>query len=191
MAIADAGLASLHDRMRWCDPDGRQVRPRRRSTGSPEPADLLATGVGGAGEAERGLTCPTAATGCGATTCAASSTPGWPPGSSSRPARGGRGGARPPDWLRLEGRTVAVLGAGAEMGPLPSLLRWGATVAAVDLPRPDLWAAAARRHERAGPAGCWCRRRRARADLGPAAGVDLLHDLPAATGWSAACPARW
>lgn len=44
-----------------------------------------------------------------------------------------------PDWLRLEGRTVAVLGAGAEMGPLPSLLTWGATVAAVDLPRPDLW----------------------------------------------------
>ncbi len=44
-----------------------------------------------------------------------------------------------PDWLRLEGRTVAVLGAGAEMGPLPSLLAWGATVAAVDLPRPELW----------------------------------------------------
>ena len=45
-----------------------------------------------------------------------------------------------PEWLRLEGRTVVVLGAAAEMGPLRSLLRWGATVAAVDLPRPDLWA---------------------------------------------------
>ena len=44
-----------------------------------------------------------------------------------------------PEWLRLEGRTVVVLGAAAEMGPLRSLLRWGATVAAVDLPRPDLW----------------------------------------------------
>lgn len=44
-----------------------------------------------------------------------------------------------PDWLRLEGRTVAVLGAGAEMGPLQALLRWGATVAAIDLPRPDIW----------------------------------------------------
>lgn len=44
-----------------------------------------------------------------------------------------------PDWLRLEGHTVAVLGAGAEMGPLPSLLRWGARVAAVDLPRPAIW----------------------------------------------------
>lgn len=45
-----------------------------------------------------------------------------------------------PEWLRLEGRTVAVLGAGAEMGPLPALMRWGARVAAVDLVgRPDLW----------------------------------------------------
>ena len=35
--------------------------------------------------------------------------------------------------------TVAVLGAGAEMGPLPSLLRWGARVAAVDLARPEIW----------------------------------------------------
>ena len=44
-----------------------------------------------------------------------------------------------PEWLRLEGRTVAVLGAGAEMGPLVPLLRWGARVAAVDLPRPAIW----------------------------------------------------
>lgn len=44
-----------------------------------------------------------------------------------------------PEWLRLEGRTVAVLGAGAEMGPLQALLHWGATVAAVDLPRPAIW----------------------------------------------------
>ncbi|QNN52411.1 hypothetical protein [Nocardioides mesophilus] len=44
-----------------------------------------------------------------------------------------------PEWLRLEGHTVAVLGAGAEMGPLQALLRWGARVAAVDLPRPAVW----------------------------------------------------
>jgi hypothetical protein len=45
-----------------------------------------------------------------------------------------------PDWLDLTGVTVVVLGAGAEMGPLRSLLRWGAHVVAVDLPRPDIWA---------------------------------------------------
>ncbi|WP_323791606.1 hypothetical protein [Nocardioides sp.] len=44
-----------------------------------------------------------------------------------------------PDWLRLEGRTVAVIGAGSEMGPLQALSRWGARVAAVDLPRDDIW----------------------------------------------------
>jgi hypothetical protein len=44
-----------------------------------------------------------------------------------------------PEWLPLPGHTVAVLGAGAEMGPLTALLRWGATVAAVDLPRPEIW----------------------------------------------------
>jgi hypothetical protein len=44
-----------------------------------------------------------------------------------------------PDWLRLDGYTVAVVGAASEMGPLRSLTRWGARVAAVDLPRSGLW----------------------------------------------------
>ena len=44
-----------------------------------------------------------------------------------------------PEWLRLPGRTVAVLGAGAEVGPLAPLLGWGARVIAVDLPHPPIW----------------------------------------------------
>src|SRR6266704_1352472 len=44
-----------------------------------------------------------------------------------------------PEWLSLPGRTVAVLGAGSEIGPLPVLLGWGATVAGVDLARPRIW----------------------------------------------------
>jgi hypothetical protein len=47
--------------------------------------------------------------------------------------------ARHPEWLRLDGRTVAVLGAGAEMGPVATLLGWGARVLAVDLPQPAIW----------------------------------------------------
>ena len=43
------------------------------------------------------------------------------------------------DWLDLSDQTFVILGAGAEMGPLHSLSRWGATVVPVDLPRPDLW----------------------------------------------------
>jgi hypothetical protein len=44
-----------------------------------------------------------------------------------------------PGWLSVPGRTVAVLGAGAELSPLPVLLGWGARVAAVDLPNPAIW----------------------------------------------------
>ena len=45
-----------------------------------------------------------------------------------------------PEWLDLTGTDIAVLGAAAEMGPTRSLLRWGATVHAIDLPRPQAWA---------------------------------------------------
>jgi len=44
-----------------------------------------------------------------------------------------------PEWLDLTDVDVAVLGASAEMGPTRSLLRWGARIHAVDLPRPALW----------------------------------------------------
>jgi hypothetical protein len=45
-----------------------------------------------------------------------------------------------PDWLDLADVNVAVLGAGAEMAPTRHLLRWGAHVHAIDLPKPDVWA---------------------------------------------------
>ncbi len=88
-----------------------------------------------------------------------------------------------PDWLRLEGRTLVVLGAGSEMGPLPSLMRWGARVAAVDLDRPDIWKrvlTAAK--EGAGtllapvPSG-------RDGALDESAGVNLLTDVPAVERW--------
>ncbi|MFW6773807.1 hypothetical protein ACOACO_05955 [Nocardioides sp. CPCC 205120] len=44
-----------------------------------------------------------------------------------------------PEWLRLPGHQVVLLGAGAAMGPLPSLVRWGADVVAVDVPVPRVW----------------------------------------------------
>ena len=88
-----------------------------------------------------------------------------------------------PDWLRLEGHTVAVLGAGAEMGPLPSLMRWGARVAAVDLDRPEIWkrllplakegAGSLVVPVRGGAAGA----------LEDTAGVDLLADVPTVERW--------
>lgn len=43
-----------------------------------------------------------------------------------------------PEWMRLEGDTMVVLGAGAEMGPYRALMRWGASCVALDLPRTDV-----------------------------------------------------
>ena len=89
-----------------------------------------------------------------------------------------------PEWLGLPGRTVVVLGATAEMGPLRSLLRWGADVAAVDLPRRELWSRLL--HDVSGYAG----RLRVPVTAGDApvadhAGLDLIHDLPRAAAWVA------
>jgi len=88
-----------------------------------------------------------------------------------------------PEWLALPGRTVVVLGAGAEMSPLTALLRWGAEVAAVDLPHPAIWQRlvplaqryAGRLHIPVAPAF----------DLteGTGVGADLLHEVNRVAGW--------
>ncbi len=44
-----------------------------------------------------------------------------------------------PEWLAVGGRTVALLGAGAEMSPLGPLCAWGADVLAVDVPATPVW----------------------------------------------------
>lgn len=44
-----------------------------------------------------------------------------------------------PEWFDLSDQRFALLGAYAQMAPLPYLLRWRATVYAVDLPRADIW----------------------------------------------------
>lgn len=90
-----------------------------------------------------------------------------------------------PDWLDLSDSRVVVLGAGAEMGPLRALLRWGGDVVGVDLPRPDLW----RRVLEAARAGAGRLtvpvRRGATGDLVDTAGADLLDDLPEVARWLA------
>jgi hypothetical protein len=92
-----------------------------------------------------------------------------------------------PEWLALPGTTVAVLGAGAEMGPLTSLLRWGARVAAVDLPRPALWQRVLDTAARGAgtllvpvPDGV---DDAGDAQLSARAGADLVTEVPAVAGW--------
>ena len=76
-----------------------------------------------------------------------------------------------PDWLDLSDRAFALLGAGAEMGPLEPLSRWGAHVVAVDVPSAKVW----ERIERTARAGAGALTLPETAD-GP--GVDLLTQTP-------------
>ena len=88
---------------------------------------------------------------------------------------------RNPDWLRLDGDVVVVLGAGAEMGPYRALQRWGAEVAAVDLPRGDVQERvvdAAREG-----AGTVHLPTRIVTDADADVGADLVRELPAVAHW--------
>lgn len=96
-----------------------------------------------------------------------------------------------PEWLDLRGRTVVLLGAGAEMGPLVSLLRWGAHVVAVDLPGPAMWRrilAVARDSPGSVsvPVSRWLPASAAADEIAEAAGVDVVARAPELLGWLAA-----
>jgi hypothetical protein len=95
-----------------------------------------------------------------------------------------------PEWLRLEGHTVAVLGAGAEMGPLQALLRWGATVAAVDLPRPDVWQRVLETTTRGAGRALVPVESGAEGSLHQHTGADLVSEVPAVAEWLEALPGR-
>ena len=82
-----------------------------------------------------------------------------------------------PDWLDARDITVALVGAAAEMSPMPALLRWGATIAAVDLPRPAVW----ERITAAARAGSG--RVIAPVTAGATPGADLLTQLPEVRAW--------
>ena len=83
-----------------------------------------------------------------------------------------------PEWLAFPGRTVVVLGAASAMGPLPSLLAWGAQVVAVDLPDAALWSRLLDR-VRAGAGTVQLPRT-------PAGyGLDLVRQLPETARWLA------
>jgi hypothetical protein len=92
------------------------------------------------------------------------------------------------DWLDLSDLTVVIFGAGAEMGPLHSLSRWGATVAPLDLAKPDIW----RRILTTVRAGSGRALIPVRDDItdaadddaiAAAAGVDLITQVPEVAAW--------
>ncbi|MCW2570140.1 MAG: hypothetical protein JWO88_198, partial [Frankiales bacterium] len=87
-----------------------------------------------------------------------------------------------PDWLDLSDREVVVLGAGAEMGPLQAMLRWGGNLVGIDLPRADLWSRVLG-VARAGAGRLTVPVRPGSGQLEDNAGVDLLTQLPDVAAW--------
>jgi hypothetical protein len=179
LTVADAGLTSLHRRMRVAGPDGAETGLATLAT-APASRTLATAEVAGTAEPERELSLPFRGerlrgdallrrldtwVECGVVEPSA--------------AEAVRTVAAHPEWLALPGRTVVVLGAGAEMGPLTALLRWGARVAGVDLPRPALW-------ERVLDTA----RRGAGTLLYPDGGADLVTEVPAVADWLTGLPGR-
>ncbi|MCZ2819292.1 hypothetical protein O2V63_02990 [Modestobacter sp. VKM Ac-2977] len=181
LQIAGAGLDSLHARMRVAGPDGETDLGALQT--APAARRLRTVEVTGDAEPERELSLPYRGTRLRGDDLHRRLV-AWVDAGVIEPscADAVRTVADHPEWLALPDRTVAVLGAGAEMGPLTALLRWGARVAAVDLPRPPLWQ---RVHETA--------RRGAGTLLLPvadddAAGADLITEVPEVADWLAALP---
>ena len=200
VSVARDGLASLHRRMRFVGPGGVETgldaliaAPARRV--------LTAATVAGTGVAETELSVPYRGERLSGSALLRQ-LDAWVAAGVIEPscAAAVQAVAANPDWLALPGRTVVALGAGAEVGPLPVLLSWGARVIGVDLPRPVIWERVletARRcggtllvpvaHDKPGEDALAAEG----GDLTQRAGIDLAGDVPAVADWLAGLRARW
>jgi hypothetical protein len=210
LEIARGGLDSLHTRMRVAAPGGDEAGLGSLLTAPARHRFVTAT-VHGAGEAERELALPYHGERLQGDALARRLDV-WVTAGIIEPtcADAIRAVAAHPEWLSLPGHTVAVLGAGAEIGPLPVLLGWGARVAGMDLSRPALWdrvlrtahgsggtllvpvAAPPAGHDGPGGEGAGSTAGGEGAEdvaggetLAARAGLDLVSDVPAAADWLA------
>jgi hypothetical protein len=186
LAIARDGLASVHARMRVAEADGTESPLDAAVRAAPGP-ELRSATVRGTAAPERELSVPLHRERLrGDALLRQVDT--WVRLGVAEPSVAEAVGAvvANPDWLDLSDRTVVVLGAGAEMGPLQALLRWGATVAAVDLPRPALWRRVLETARQGAGTLVVPARDGAFGDAAPeSAGADLLQELPAIAAWLA------
>jgi hypothetical protein len=200
LSVAGAGLGSLHDRMRVSWPDGAETG-LGAMVEAPALAAFRTVRVPGAGKQETELALPFRGEllrgGALARQLEA-----WVSGGIIEPscAAAVQEVAAHPEWLRLEGQTVIALGAGAEVGPVEALLRWGARVAAVDLPSPPLWERVLRMARQGAGELLVPVNRGAQAAPPPDAGDDeavarqaglnLARQVPDAAGWLAGLDGR-
>ncbi|MEX5717990.1 hypothetical protein [Geodermatophilus maliterrae] len=185
LTVAGAGLDAVSGRLRVAGDEGE--RPLGALLTAPAARSLGTREVSGQAEPEREFTLPFSGRRLrGDDLLRRLDT--WVEGGVMEPsaAEAVRTVVAHPEWLALPGRTVAVLGAGAEMGPLTALLRWGATVAGVDLPRPDLWRRVLDTARRG--AGTLLVPTGGDAELPAAAGADLVREVPAVSDWLTGLP---
>ncbi|MBB3083002.1 hypothetical protein [Geodermatophilus sabuli] len=193
LSVADAGLAAVHARMRVAGADGEAgldvlgSGPAGRALGTAE--------VRGTAEPERELTLPFHGRRLQGDALLRQ-LDAWVAAGVVEPscAEAVRTVAAHPEWLALPDTTVVVLGAGAEMGPLTALLRWGARVAGVDLPRAPLWERVLDTARRGAgtlllPVGDPAAGVGA-GDVTAAAGADLIAEVPAVAEWVTGLPGR-
>jgi len=192
VAVARDGLASLHGRMRVAWP-GEPEAGLGALVSAPARHQLTAIPVPGGGTAERELAVPYRGerlTG----SALLRQLDAWVAAGviESSCADAVRAVAASPEWLAVPGRTVVVLGAGAEVGPLPVLLSWGARVIGIDLSGPAIWGRVLETAQRSGgtllvpvadakPGQDGADS----ADLAWRAGFDLAGDVPAVADWLA------
>jgi hypothetical protein len=138
LAVAEAGLASLHARFEFVRDGERQPLPAAFEQADPAP--LRTVTVRGAGTSSRpALSVPYRGERLRGDALHRQ-LDRWVDAGAVEPsfAEAVRRVDANPDWLDLSDRTIAVIGAGSEMGPLPALCGWRANVLAVDLPRADI-----------------------------------------------------
>ena len=191
VSVARAGLDSLHRRMRVIDGGGAETGLDTLRSASARRFPAAVT-VKGTGEADRELSVPYRGERLRGDVLLRR-LEAWVAAGIIEPscADAIRTVAAHPQWLALPGRTVVVLGAGAEVGPLPALLSWGVQVIGIDLPSPPVWRRVLDTAHHSGgtftipvagqhPAG------EAGEVLAECAGLDLAGDVPAAADWLAA-----
>jgi len=192
LSIARDGVASLHARMQVTGPGSRETGLDALLS-APAQVSWATLTVPGAGQPETELSLPYRGERLRGAALAGRLA-AWVAAGIIEPscAEAVREVAAHPEWLGLPGRTVIALGAGAEVGPLEALLRWGVRVVGVDLPSPAVWArvlGVARRG-----AGTLLvpvdpdARLAADSDdevIAQRAGLDLARQVPAAASWLA------
>lgn len=136
--IAEAGLASVQARMRYRRDDGEFTLAQAFLAAPQRPMETVE--VSGDGTAEKELVVPYRGDQLRGDALSRQ-LDAWVSAGVIEESAGHavREVAANPDWLDLSDQRLVAFGAGSEMGPVRSVLAWGGTVLAVDLPRQDVW----------------------------------------------------